>query len=426
MTSSNCKIFHADLWGIRKDKYYTLLEADLKGVPWKTLQPTKPFYMFIPQNEEQREVYEQGWKVSDIFAVQSTGVKTHRDHFVTDFDEKALRKRIEAFRDLSIADDEIARKYALENTESWNLSKRRKSLASDKGYAGAFTRLLYRPFDTLPYFHHDDAVDRPRHEVMYHMLAGANHALIIPKQTKDDWAILATNIPAVHKAATRYDTGYYFPLYLYPPAKEENKPKSALFDEDDPFQGKKRIENLSLDFRAVVDKHYGHHYSPEEILGYIYAVLHSPTYRAKYQEFLKIDFPRIPFVDDRKTFEALSKLGWELVQAHLLKGIPKEPKVDVTKGGFEVEKPAYDEKQQRLYINKDQYFSPVPKAVWEFHLGGYQVLDKYLKSRKGRTLSLDEIENIQNIVKTLAFTILQMQKIDEGWKPRPAILETVV
>src|SRR5262249_39050299 len=127
--------------------------------------------------------------------------------------------------------------------------------------------------------------------------------------------------------------------------------------------------------------------------------------------------PRIPFVDDRKTFEDLSKLGWALVQAHLLKKIPTEPKVDVTKGSFEVEKQAYDENQQRLFINKDQYFSSVPKGVWEFQIGGYQVLDKYLKSRKGRVLTLDEIENIQDVVRVLHFTIRQMQQIDEVWKP---------
>jgi predicted helicase len=110
-------------------------------------------------------------------------------------------------------------------------------------------------------------------------------------------------------------------------------------------------------------------------------VLHSPTYRSKYIEFLKIDFPRIPFVNDSKTFENLSVLGWELVQAHLLKVIPPAPKVDITKGSRLVEKPVYDEKQQRLYVNKDQYFSPVPKDVWEFYIGGYQFLFRLPKFR---------------------------------------------
>jgi hypothetical protein len=145
--------------------------------------------------------------------------------------------------------------------------------------------------------------------------------------------------------------------------------------------------------------------------------IRSPTYRATYHEFLKIDFPRIPFVDNQETFEVLSELGWALLQAHVLRTIPAEPKVDVTKGSIAVEKPVYEDKQQRLYINTEQYFSPVPRDVWEFHIGGYQVLDKYLKSRKGRTLILDEIENIQNVVQILTFTIQHMQKIDECWQP---------
>ncbi|MDD1748779.1 MAG: hypothetical protein LUO89_02785, partial [Methanothrix sp.] len=153
-----------------------------------------------------------------------------------------------------------------------------------------------------------------------------------------------------------------------------------------------------------------------EIMGYIYAVLHSPTYRTKYSEFLKIDFPRIPFVEDRKTFEKLSKLGWELVQAHLLKEIPATPKVEITKGTDLVEKPVYGATNQRLYINTTQYFSPVPEDVWNFHIGGYQVLDKYLKSRKGRELSLDEKENVMNVVKVLRFTIDQMEKIDGAFE----------
>ena len=161
-----------------------------------------------------------------------------------------------------------------------------------------------------------------------------------------------------------------------------------------------------------------HRYSPEDILGYIYAVLNSPTYHKKYQNFLKIDFPRVPFVNQRKTFEALSALGWELMQAHLLKSIPQALTVDVSKGDFKVEKPTYDPQHERLHINKTQYFSPVPRDVWAFHIGGYQVLDKYLKSRTGRTLSLDEIENVQNVVNVLRLTIDQMQRIDECWKPR--------
>ena len=212
------------------------------------------------------------------------------------------------------------------------------------------------------------------------------------------------------------EANYVYPLYLYPPPVGQAKKATALFEDEDPFQGKERIENFSPEFRAFIDTHYQHRYSPEDILGYIYAVLHSPTYRQKYLDFLKTDFPRIPFVDERETFETLSQIGWELMQAHLLKTIPDTLTVDVTAGDFTVEKPRYDPQHERLYINKTQYFSSVPQNVWAFHIGGYQVLSTYLKSRKGRTLSLDEIENIQHIVNVLRFTIDQMERIGECWK----------
>jgi len=157
--------------------------------------------------------------------------------------------------------------------------------------------------------------------------------------------------------------------------------------------------------------------TPETIMSYLYAVLHSPTYRSKYADFLKTDFPRIPFTDDYKLFIQLSELGWELIQAHLQKK-PELNKVYQGLGDFAVkgtngvDKVLYTEAQSRLYINADQYFDNVPAEVYSFYIGGYQVMQKYLKDRKGRTLTLDEINNVELIAKTLQFTIDQMQKID--------------
>jgi len=203
-----------------------------------------------------------------------------------------------------------------------------------------------------------------------------------------------------------------FPLYRY-------EAETGLF-----AGGVSKVENFTKAFRQFVDARYGRRYTPEQILGYCYAVLHSPTYRSKYAEFLRIDFPRIPFADEAETFEAVSALGWELAQVHLLK---KSPPVGPTPcryhgtGTHAVQKvtwaaprPELSETGGRLYINADQYFAPVPEAVWQFHIGGYQVLAKYLKDRKGRTLSLDEIEHLEAVVAALAFTIQQMARIDEA------------
>jgi predicted helicase len=176
-------------------------------------------------------------------------------------------------------------------------------------------------------------------------------------------------------------------------------------------------ENLSSDFRAFLDARYEHHYAPEEIFGYIYAVLHAPTYRARYAEFLRIDFPRVPFPEAADDFEALSELGWALVQAHLLRELPRRGLAAYHgKGDHTVEAVRHSPQEQAVHINKTQCFRPVPAEVWAFHIGGYRVLDKYLKSRKGRTLSLDEIDHVGRIADSLAFTIEQMAAIDAAYR----------
>jgi predicted helicase len=184
-----------------------------------------------------------------------------------------------------------------------------------------------------------------------------------------------------------------------------------------PIRGDGGVENFSSDFRAFIDFRYEHHFTPEEILGYIYAVLHAPTYRAKYADFLRIDFPRVPFPESADDFETLSGLGWALVQAHLLRELPRQGLAGYHgKGDHTVEAVRYSPEEQAVAINKTQCFKPVPQAVWDFHIGGYQVLDKYLKSRKGRVLSLDEINHVSAIADSLAFTIEQMARIDEAYR----------
>jgi hypothetical protein len=164
------------------------------------------------------------------------------------------------------------------------------------------------------------------------------------------------------------------------------------------------------------DARYDHHYTPEEILGYIYAVLHAPAYRTRYAEFLRIDFPRIPFAERADDFESLSQLGWALMQAHLLRELPRGKLAAYHgKGDHMVEAVRYAGDEQAVWINKAQCFRPVPADVWNFYIGGYQVLEKYLKSRKGRVLSLDEINHLSAIADSLAFTIAQMGKIDGAY-----------
>jgi predicted helicase len=178
-----------------------------------------------------------------------------------------------------------------------------------------------------------------------------------------------------------------------------------------------RHENLTAEFRTLLDTRYDHHYTPEEVLGYIYAILHAQTYRTRYAEFLRADFPSIPFPELMDDFERLSQLGWALVQAHLLRKFPRKDLAAYNgKGDHVIDRVRYSPESEAVAINKTQCFQPVPKEVWDCHIGAYQVIDKYLKSRKDRALSLDEIKHVAAIADSLAFTIEEMAKIDKAYQ----------
>jgi hypothetical protein len=239
---------------------------------------------------------------------------------------------------------------------------------------------------------------RPRRAISDSML-NENVAIISNRSQEipGEWSnVLVTSQPASHHSVSNKEVNTVFPTWR--------------FDE------RSREENLSPELRTFIDERYDHHYTPEEILGYIYAVLHARTYRTRYADFLRIDFPRIPFPETKAEFDALSKLGWALVQAHLLRRFPRQGLAQYGgKGNHVVEAVRYDP-EQAVWINDTQLFVPVPQAVWDFQIGGYQVLDKYLKSRKGRKLSLEEINHVAAVANALAFTIEQMAKIDEGYR----------
>jgi hypothetical protein len=419
----------------RIDKYKILLNSSLNNTDFKLLtirdfnslfrqtRWSKRFKddlnIFIPMDAAS-SITEYGsyWGIKEIFNNCNSGIQTKRDPITVHFLKEELETVIEDFQSLSSED--IKEKYKnLKDGRDWTLKDAIESL---KENPRAVRQITYRPFDIRWTFLNKKSkgfVAYPRTETSKHFSC-PNVGLIFNRQVANKAFTHAgcSEFPTAHGVFFLGNKGqdYIAPLYQYSFLDEKER-AATLFDSLENSQVKHRIENFSSAFRSFIDQKYNKHYNPEEILGYIYAVLHSPTYRSKYLEFLKIDFPRIPFIDDAATFEKFSALGWELVQAHLLKTIPVGQKVDISLGKKEVEKPVYTEQHQRLYINKECYFSPVPKNVWEFHIGGYQVLDKYLKSREGRTLSLDEIENVGKVVRVLEFTIGQMEKIDQIWQP---------
>lgn len=391
-------IFSHTTKGSRIAKYRQSSSESLKTLDWKSLSPNSPNYFLVPMSEKGRAAYEQFISVKDIFSVGSTGILTANDPFAI------APSTTEALRRTSLLADKNRRPALLAEFPKW--SERLEALRDADYYFEqhpinpAFAReVLYRPFDTQAYYDSNATVFRRREKVMRHMQA-ENVGLIVCRLTKGGpWqhclvSGLATDDSTVSDRSK--ERGYLFPL--------------SLVDQD------KNTENLSPDFRSDLDTRYSHHYEPEEILGYIYAILHAPGYRRRYAEFLRIDFPRIPFCETKPQFDALSKLGWELVQAHLLKKLPRQNLAEIQgKGASVVEAVRYSPQEKAIYINPDCAFAPVPEEVWNFHIGGYQVLDKYLKSRKGRTLSLDEIRHVSKVADSLAFTIAQMQRIDAAY-----------
>lgn len=171
-TSSELIVHHADLWGDRETKYNWLLENQIVDTAWKKIEPSlSPFCLFTQQDTELLPEYEQGWKISDAMPVNSTGIKTHRDHFAFEFDLSTLRQRIEDFRNVSISNEEIANNHKLVDTRDWKLAQRRQSLSANNKWEEFFDKCLYRPFDRRDYYHHKDIVELPKNEVMLHMIS---------------------------------------------------------------------------------------------------------------------------------------------------------------------------------------------------------------------------------------------------------------
>lgn len=283
-----------------------------------------------------------------------------------------------------------------EDVRDWRVEWAQEDVRSTGPNNENYRQVLYRPFDLRWTYYTGKSRGfhcYPRNEIMQHLVSGDNIALLSARVTKDDPSALVSFLPTAHKASTRYDITYVFPL------------RTGL------------AENFSSAFRNKIDTNYAEHYSPEELLGFIYAILNTPSYRNEFDDFLRIDFPRIPFPEKSSDFERLSGLGWALVEAHLLRNLPRKNLAAYHgKGDHTVEFVRYSPVEKSTAINKTQFFKPVPEEVWNFHIGGYQVLDKYLKSRKGRQLSLDEINHVSTVADSLAFTIEQMAKIDKAYK----------
>ncbi len=405
------KVFYADLFGLRGDKYKYLLENTIKTTKWNKISPHKEFYFFVARNEEGLEEYKKFYKVPDIFPVNSVGIVTSRDKFVIDFDKRALLNRIRVFKNSKYSDDELHKVFNINKKKGWSIRKEWDTLQGipDSELEKYILPVLYRPFDKRWIFYHDNFIERSRREVMQHMLK-ENLALLIKRQNRRipfSYSFVSNKIVESCVFESAFANNTVCPLYLY-----SSSDKNHLFVNTE--EQSKKVPNLNPELARKLNEAYKTAVTPEEIFYYIYAVLYSNIYREKYAEFLKIDFPRIPFTADYAIFKEMAQYGKELVSLHLLKSDKlNNPTAKFQgKGSGFVEKVKYDESKNRVYINKDDYFENVPKEVWEYQIGGYQVCDKWLKSRKGRNLSLQEIEQYCKLTAAIKETILFQRQID--------------
>ena len=432
---------HAELYGEREGKYEILSESDITTTEWTTLAPESPDYRFKPWDSDAGQEYLQWPKITEIMPVNSAGIVTARDSLTIRWSRDDVMPTV---RDFASLPSETARnRYNLGNdTRDWKVGMAQQDL-TDSGLDNALVQpVLYRPFDIRYTYYTGNSrgfIFMPRNEVMRNMIDYRNLGLIATRQTRDIWDVLATNSIIAHKAMAAYDINSLFPLYTYP---SEQSIEQGLYRRGE------RQPNLAPEFTAELERRLGlrfvadgqgdltETFGPEDVFHYIYAVFHSPTYRERYEQFLRADFPRVPPADDADLFRALAALGARLTQAHLLESAPSGPPTasfpvpgdNVVEKGYPKYYPPGETppgetapiEQGRVYISanaaksgkRGQYFDGITPEVWQFRVGGYQPMDKWLKDRRARPLSYNDIAHYQRIAAALQETLGLMAAVD--------------
>jgi len=397
-------IYHADLYGLRQEKYDWLDQNVFNIENYEKIKPLSPWYFFVPRNTSHIQKYLKWKKINEIFPINVTGIVTARDKFVIGFDKFEIRNRILQFKNLALPDEIVKDSYKLKDTRSWKLSLARNKLSEDKNWDTYYQKILYRPFDIRYIYYTEIMVDWGRPKYMRHMLE-ENIALITPRQYKEEPGAFITQNIIGHKTVSAYDINYIFPLFIYPDEKNKNLFNHTQIE---------KVPNITPLIFKKLSECYNKKPTPEEILYYIYGVFYSNIYRETYAEFLKIDFPRVPFISEYDLFIEMGKFGKELAALHLLKSSQLDSPIGKYQGSGDndrIEKVTYKEDKQRIYINEEKYFEGVTQEVWNYHIGGYRVLYKYLKDRKNRMM--DDAPRYCRIVTALYKTIEIQKQIDK-------------
>lgn len=411
-------VHHGELWGSRDAKGEALWAGSLPALSATVLPHKAPAYPFVARDYDVEGEYSKGFSVAELMPVNSVGIVTARDALTIDMNRDALWQRVQDFTQTDA--ETLRQRYDLgKDVRDWAVSFAKADVIANFG-PECLVPIAYRPFDTRWTYYTGNSkgfLCYPRREVMQHMVANENISIMLPKQTKDGLGALACSSIAGHKAFSGFDITSNFPLYLYPDDGTLDQTIRVNFDpkvfakirEAAGLTGLLATPDGTDAFRKATGAA-----RPEElkVLDYIYGVLHCPTYRETYREFLKIDFPRVPYPKDPKTFAAVSASGEALRRLHLMEpaAIGDTPFPFEGEGDSVVDKPKLED--GKVWINATQGFTGVSTTAWEFHIGGYQPAQKWLKDRKGRALSWDDVRHYQRIIKILCETDRIMREIE--------------
>ncbi len=382
------KIHYYDVYGERAEKYAFLAQNDLNSIEWLELTPREPFYLLLPLKTRLLDEYEQGFSVQKMFQISSVGIVTGRDRIFIANNTESLKEQV--------------LKYCNEFNEQY------------------IKDIHYRPFDIRKVYYDTKKLERARENTFKHMLPPPTTNPKIPNQTRKN---VALNTPRQLKNSDKSWTQCFISSCINDQGLSSGGNGAGVNYPLYQFRDPNYTENFTPEFRSFIDKHYNHSFEPLEILGYIYALLYSPNYRKRYEDFLKADYPKILFTKNKNLFRALSLLGIELIGLHVLNqeslNYSFEKLKDATIGescykeAHErnpiIKKPSHNEPEKRLYINHSAYFSGVSQEIYDYRIGGYCVLDKYLKSHKNEDCDFD---HATNIIKVIAHTIEIQKTLD--------------
>ncbi len=403
------QIFYEDIVGSRDDKYQYLNKYNIKTSNWTKLDPNKPYWFFVPKKFKSEDLYQSFVSLEKIFSIYNAGSATGKDEVLTSLNKEEL------VRKMSTADESIF-KLSMQNYKvSPPLIKKWLEELKGKEIDNQIYLYSYRPFDNRFILYNPRIVQRARHVVMKHLIR-ENIALLTMRQyvysAPYSHAFVTNNIVDRRIFISNRGAAHVFPLWIHE-TNEKHSNQQSFLDDSQVSSGK--TSNIKQDFLNLLSAAYKQAVSPEEVFYYIYAVLYSNLYRKKFEEFLKIDFPKVPFTKDYTLFRKVSNIGKELADLHLLNSpLLNNPATKFEGGDGEfVKKWHYDSKLKRIYINEKQFFTNVAPEVWDYFIGGYQVLDKWLKDRKDKSLSSEEINHYIKVIEALKHTLEIQTNIDK-------------